>query len=178
MSAKNALEIRYSLLPYLYTLFYRAELDGETVARPLFFEFPKDKHSYDTETQFLWGSGVMIMPVTDPGVRKLNAYFPPGKWYLYDLNKNYETIESKGQNVTLDAPLGKINVAIKGGTIVPILPPKQTTTQLRQQNFTLLVAFDSNQVAHGQLYWDDGDSIDPLLTGNFSTAVFDAASVS
>ena len=139
----------------------------------MFFEFPKDKHSYDTETQFLWGSGVMIMPVTDPGVRKLNAYFPPGKWYLYDLNKNYETIESKGQNVTLDAPLGKINVAIKGGTIVPILPPKQTTTQLRQQNFTLLCALNENGQASGQLYWDDGDTLDPLFNRTITIVDFD-----
>ena len=144
----------------------------------MFFEFPKDKHSYDSETQFLWGSAVMIMPVTEPGVRKLNAYFPTGKWYLYDLKNNYQTIESRGQNLTLDAPLGKINVAIKGGTIVPILPPKQTTTQLRQQNFTLLVALDSSQKAFGELYWDDGDSIDPLLSGNFSLTVFYAKIVS
>ena len=120
----------------------------------------------------------MIMPVTDPGVRKLDAYFPPGKWYLYDLNKNYEAIESKGQNVTLDAPLGKINVAIRGGTIVPILPPKQTTTQLRQQNFTLLVTLNSAQTAFGELYWDNGDSIDPLLTGNYSVTHFDVVFVS
>ena len=129
----------------------------------MFFEFPKDKHSYDSETQFLWGSAVMIMPVTEPGVRKLNAYFPTGKWYLYDLKNNYQTIESRGQNLTLDAPLGKINVAIRGGTILPILPPKQTTTQLRQQNFTLLCALNEKGLASGKLYWDDGDTFDPIF---------------
>lgn len=53
----KALTLRYKLLPYLYTLFYEANAFGETVVRPLFFEFPADKESYEVETQFLWGSG-------------------------------------------------------------------------------------------------------------------------
>jgi lysosomal alpha-glucosidase len=61
-AAKKALETRYSLLPYLYTLFFRAHIYGDTVARPLFFEFTNDPTSYEIETQFLWGSALMIVP--------------------------------------------------------------------------------------------------------------------
>jgi len=61
-AAKNSLEKRYALLPYLYTLFFKAHIYGDTVVRPLFFEFPNDAISYEIETQFLWGSGLMIVP--------------------------------------------------------------------------------------------------------------------
>ena len=61
-AAKNALEMRYALLPYLYSLLFRAHTFGDTVVRPLFFEFPNDPKTYEIETQFLWGSALMVLP--------------------------------------------------------------------------------------------------------------------
>ena len=67
--SKKVLGIRYSLLPYYYTLFYKAHRSVDslnapaaTVVRPLFFEFPKDSHTYSIDTQFLVGSGILISP--------------------------------------------------------------------------------------------------------------------
>lgn len=62
-ATRNALNIRYTLLPYLYTLFYRAHTMGETVFRPLFFEFPQDKNTYGVDHQFLWGSSILFSPI-------------------------------------------------------------------------------------------------------------------
>lgn len=99
---RTALNLRYSLLPYLYTLFYLAHTTGETVARPLFMQyvtistvscdlppdhvihcrFPKDKKTWTIETQFMWGDGLLISPVLAPGVHTVNAYLPPyERWY-------------------------------------------------------------------------------------------------
>ena len=64
-AAKTALQWKYSLLPYLYTLFYKAHTTGGTVVRPLFFEFPSDSKSYEVETQFLWGPALMIVPTLE-----------------------------------------------------------------------------------------------------------------
>ena len=64
-AAKTALQWKYSLLPNLYTLFYKAHTTGDTVVRPLFFEFPKDSKSYEIETQFMWGSSLLIVPTLE-----------------------------------------------------------------------------------------------------------------
>lgn len=81
-AAKNALLTRYALLPYLYTLFYRAHQRGGTVIRPLFFEFPNDTTAYKIETQFLWGTAVMVAPALEPNQKKVNiSSFYSVVWY-------------------------------------------------------------------------------------------------
>ena len=60
---RKALLIRYSLLPYLYTLFYRSSWFGETVVRGLFFEFFQDKSTFQIDKQFMFGPAFMIVPV-------------------------------------------------------------------------------------------------------------------
>jgi lysosomal alpha-glucosidase len=181
-SAKSALEKRYSLLPYLYTLFYRVQQFGETVVRPLFFEFPTEQDAYKNDDQFLWGSSLMILPVLHEHVTKINAYFPNNVWYLYEANdQNISitgTIHSKeGHQIELDAPIDKINVAIRGGSILPVLPPKTTTTETRKQNFTLLVALDEKENAKGELFWDDGDTLKPIDNGIYTLVGFNSVKV-
>ena len=62
---RTALSLRYWLLPLLYTLFYRHKVEGGTVARPLWHEFPTDTNTWDIDTQFLWGRGLLISPVLE-----------------------------------------------------------------------------------------------------------------
>ncbi|GJN05926.1 hypothetical protein PR202_ga23603 [Eleusine coracana subsp. coracana] len=78
-SARNALGMRYRLLPYLYTLNYQAHLTGAPVARPVFFSFPDFAPCYGLSTQFLLGKGVMVSPVLEEGATSVNAVFPAGK---------------------------------------------------------------------------------------------------
>ena len=65
--AKEALTIRYYLLPFLYLLFYRHSVQGDTVARPLWHEFPTDLTTWDIDDQFLWGEALLISPVLEVG---------------------------------------------------------------------------------------------------------------
>ena len=179
-AAKNALTVRYSLLPYLYTLFYYAEAEAQTVARPLFMEFPEDSNAYSSvsESQFLWGSAFMVIPVLKADQTSVHAYFPAGMWYHYTLELDEKPVDSSGQFIELSAPIGKINTAIRGGHVVPVLPPKQTTTEMRKEKFGLIVSLDKQQTASGSLFWDDGDSLDTVAHKQYSLALFDAKNVS
>jgi maltase-glucoamylase len=79
----RALHIRYTLLPYYYTLFYKAHTQGSTVVCPLFHEFATDKNTLDIFLQFLVGSHMMLAPVTDADARPVQVYFPSSDWYDY-----------------------------------------------------------------------------------------------
>lgn len=170
-AAKNALEMRYSLLPYLYTLFFKAHIFGDTVVRPLFFEFATDPGSYEIETQFLWGSAIMIAPTLYPNTTIVEAYLPPGVWYHL---KNYTTYESKGQVYVLDSPLDTINLLLRSGHILATQLPKTTTTETRKGDFILIVGLDPNGRADGSLFWDSGDGLDNLLLREFNIFEFSA----
>lgn len=65
-AARSSLQYRYRFLAHLYTLFYHVHKNGGTVLRPMFFEFPHDEHTYEIETQFMWGDSVLIAPILYP----------------------------------------------------------------------------------------------------------------
>ncbi|KAJ8950170.1 hypothetical protein NQ314_008023 [Rhamnusium bicolor] len=163
-SSKKALAARYSLLPYLYTLFYKAHTSGETVARPLFFEFTQDPQTFSIDTQFLWGPALMIVPVLEENKTNVNAYIPAGIWYDFYTKSG---IHSIGQQFNLSAPLDTIPLLVRGGYILPQQTPKQTTTESRKTKIQLLVASDQKGAANGQLYWDDGDSLNLYEVNHF-----------
>ncbi|XP_058510597.1 lysosomal alpha-glucosidase-like isoform X6 [Solea solea] len=113
---RSALNLRYSLLPFLYTLFHHAHTSADTVARPLFMEFPTDPNCQTIDRQFLWGSSLLISPVLEQGSVKLTAYLPFGIWYNLH---NGQPFYSKGQYLLLSAPLDTINVHVREGHIIP-----------------------------------------------------------
>lgn len=152
--------MRYSLLPYLYTLFYRSHVYGETVARPLFLEFPEDSNTYDIDEQFLWGSALLFNPVLYENASSVRAYLPRGRWY--DMGEGTEFEQREGGYRTLAAPLQIVRVLVRGGFVVPRQPPALTTNSSRDAPLALLVAPDQQGMAHGELFWDDGDSIDTI----------------
>src|SRR5205807_3016107 len=64
---RQAVEIRYTLLPHLYTLFQQASIDGSPVMRPLFYHYPQDEQACDTQTAFLIGDSLLSVPISEPG---------------------------------------------------------------------------------------------------------------
>lgn len=169
-AARNSLSIRYYFLPYLYTLFYKSHMFGETVARPLFFEYPKDKNTYDIDKQFLWGRSLMIIPVLEQNVSKITAYIPSDTWYSFNGTKLFS-----GANNTFDAPIDTINLAFRAGSIIPAQLPDVTTTASRLKPFQLLVILNDDNEATGDLFLDDGDSLDTIKYGQYSFIQFIAS---
>ncbi|XP_066266381.1 sucrase-isomaltase, intestinal-like [Branchiostoma lanceolatum] len=174
-SSRDVMMTRYTLLPYLYTLFYHAHVAGTTVVRPLLHEFPTDSNTWDVDKQFLWGSGLLISPVLTPDTTTVDAYFPDTPWYDYFTGQEVEG-EYRGQTVTLDAPLNKINVHVRGGTILPTQQPANTTVYSRKNPMGLLVAMDDSSAASGTLFWDDGESIDSVERQDYVFVNFSASS--
>ncbi|XP_022103478.1 lysosomal alpha-glucosidase-like isoform X2 [Acanthaster planci] len=168
-STRKALQLRYSLLPYIYTLFHFAHTQGSTVARPLFFEFPGDPQLYDVDKQFMLGSAVVVTPVLEKGATNVTGIFPKGIWLGVYYGTHFQVDST--QPVTLPAPLNEINVHVREGRIVPLQLPSggnpTTTTQYRQLAFTLLITRSDRSPGTGQLFWDDGDSLDTYESGNY-----------
>nr|XP_019605399.1 PREDICTED: probable maltase-glucoamylase 2 [Rhinolophus sinicus] len=170
--SRDVLQIRYTLLPYLYTLMHRAHAEGSTVVRPLFHEFSDDKTTWDIDNQFMLGSAILISPVLQTNTFEILAYFPRAHWYDYSTELGNV---STGEWRRLEAPLDRINLHIRGGYILPWQEPAMNTQSSRQKFMGLIVALDDNETAEGQMFWDDGESIDTYENGNYFLAKFTAA---
>lgn len=170
-AASMNLYVRYMLIPYLYTLFYRSHVYGETVARPLFFEFPDDLNTYDIDEQFMWGSAFLFNPALYQGQTEVKAYVPAGLWYdLYTGN----SIEAKSGNyMTFPAALSDpMSILIRGGHIFTAATSAVTTTDQRQKPLVLYVALNKDGTAKGELFWDDGDSLHTIENGQYNLFKF------
>ncbi|RFU25375.1 hypothetical protein B7463_g10963, partial [Scytalidium lignicola] len=165
-ATKIAMNIRYKLLPYLYTTFYLAHETGSTVMRALAWEFPNDPTLASADRQFLLGSSLMITPVLVQGAISVDGVFPgvgTGEVW-YDWYNQSAVTAGPGENITIAAPLGHIPVYIRGGSVLPIQEPGMTTKECRANPWGLIVASSVEGKAKGQLYLDDGESLKPNAT--------------
>lgn len=162
-SSKHYLNIRYTLLPYLYTLFYKAHTNGETVLRPVMHEFYSDSETWAVDKQFLWGAHLLITPVLDPGVTTVDAYIPDAIWYDFETETK---ITERKVKVQMNLPEDKLGLHLRGGAILPVQRPDVTTTYSRLRPMGLIIALDDNKAASGELFWDDGDSRDTVSSGS------------
>ncbi|XP_077467238.1 sucrase-isomaltase, intestinal [Stigmatopora argus] len=167
--SKNVLNIRYTLLPYLYTLMYDAHTKGNTVVRPLLHEFVNDKTTWDIYKQFLWGPALLISPALDPGVTQIQAYVPDARWYDFHTGKD---IKMRGKMVLMPAPMDQINLHVRGGYILPWQKPENTTYYSRKNPLGLIIALSDNGTAQGSFFWDDGDGIDTVEKGQYLQTSF------
>ncbi|XP_065290344.1 lysosomal alpha-glucosidase-like [Dermacentor albipictus] len=172
-AASKNLRIRYMLIPYLYTLFYRSHVYGETVARPLFFEFPNDPKTYDIDEQFMWGSAFLFSPALYQNQTQVKAYVPASLWY--DLLSGIGVKVESGTHLTFPAALSDpMNILIRGGHIFAGATNATTTKDQRQKPLFLFAALDKDGTAKGELFWDDGDSLDTIEKGKYNLFTFSA----
>uniref|UniRef100_A0A3P8ZUI1 alpha-glucosidase n=1 Tax=Esox lucius TaxID=8010 RepID=A0A3P8ZUI1_ESOLU len=174
-ASRDVLNIRYSLLPYLYTLMFHAHNAGSTVIRPLLHEFVNDKNTWDIDRQFLWGPALLITPALDEGAREVKGYIPDDRWYDFHTAR---AIGLRGQLVTLPTPLNHINLHVRGGYILPWQKPENNTRYSRKNPLGLIVSLSDSGTAKGSLFWDDGEGIDTVGEGQYLLTLFTAASVS
>ncbi|KAF4592222.1 glycoside hydrolase family 31 protein [Ophiocordyceps camponoti-floridani] len=159
-SARKAIAIRYRLLDYMYTAMRASSSDGRPALQPVFFLYPHDRRTWPLELQYFYGPALLVAPVTQKGATDVRVYLPDDifyDWYTHKPIRGNAT-----QHTFTNQDLTTIPLLIRGGTIIPArLHPAMTTTQLRHQDFELLIALDAQGEATGELYLDDGEALDP-----------------
>ncbi|KAI0652641.1 glycosyl hydrolases family 31-domain-containing protein [Trametes meyenii] len=165
-ASRTAIAIRYSLLPYWYTLFANSSLHGTPTVRALFFEFPDEPELFGIDHQYLVGSDILVTPVFTPNATTVDGVFPGrGKvtwrdWYTHEVVN-----ATAGGSTTLNAPLGHINVHVRDGAALLLhAEPGYTTTETRAGPYALLVSQDAEGHAFGTAYIDDGESLPPTAS--------------
>lgn len=169
---RRALGVRYSILPYIYTLYEESHRLGTGVWRPLFFEYPEHIDQFsDNDEQFMIGTDILVSPVLYPNSSTVQAQIPPGiwyDWYDYSLLNSSNINKEENYKQALSAPLTNIPVHIRGGSIIPTKLPKLLVKDTLETPYNLIVALDEIYQAHGRLYIDDGFSIDPTRKSNIN----------
>jgi len=155
--ARTALQRRYCLLPFLYTLFHEASVDGMPVMRPVFFADLHDLDLRQEQQAFLLGSELLVVPkwADQPNL-------PGGIW---------RTIDLVGEN----SKKSKYQPDLKqrGGSIIPVGKVIQSTTEYCTDSLTLLVCLDKEMKAEGTLYSDAGDGFE-YKNGQYAVDFFSA----
>jgi alpha-glucosidase len=142
---RRFLQLRYRLLPYLYTLAKQTSEDGLPQVRPLFWLNEQDRRLWDVDDAFLLGDALLVAPVLEPDVRERQVDLPEGTWY--DL---WDGVRLAGPGpVKRPAPLERMPVLVREGTILP----------MEQQEDTLCLDVYPTQGgrAHGEVFSDAGD---------------------
>ncbi|KAK0611263.1 glycosyl hydrolases family 31-domain-containing protein [Immersiella caudata] len=158
-AAKRAIETRYRLLDYVYTALYKASETGRPIASPLWFAWPGDEATYAVERQWLWGEYLLVSPVVEEGSMQVEMYLPEDVFYDFWTG---ERVQGGGKVVVMvDVGWDEIPVHVRGGGIVPMrVRGGMTTEEVRRENFEILVAEGLNGTAKGELYLDDGVSLE------------------
>ena len=115
-------ELRYRLLPYLYTLAWQASLTGLPILRPLVLEFQEDPRLAGVADQFLLGDRLMFCPVLQPGARSRRILLPEGAWHDFWSDQSWlGPVE-----IDYPAPLDRLPLLARGGAILPLGPDLQS----------------------------------------------------
>ena len=171
--ARNYINLRYKLMPYLYSTFYEATQNGMPVVRSLAIENTYDSNVYKSsyQNQFLLGQGILVAPV-ESGKDLAKIYFPPGDWYdLYSDKKEMGSTEK-----LIELTVQKLPVFVKGGSIIPMQTVVQSTAFAPSD--TLMIHLYKGSTPNSFVYYEDDGKTFSYENGDFyrRTISYDPAS--
>lgn len=168
--------IRYSLLPYWYTVFYQSYITGQPVMRAMFSEFPADEQTFSMDDQWMVGKGLLVKPVTDTSANEVGVYFPDSEngWYDFHTFSPISMSNAKDGVLTVAAPLDTIPVFVRGGSIIPRkMRLRRSASLMFYDPITLMIAPSATTgMAQGTYYMDDERTLDHQDIGMFAYREF------
>ena len=111
-------KLRYRLMPYIYSLAWKTTNEGYTIMRPLVMDFREDVRAQNIGDQFLFGPGILVNPVTEPGAAKRHLYLPNAAWYDFWTN----AFIKGGQSIDAPSPIDRMPLYVRAGSILPLGP--------------------------------------------------------
>ncbi|MDT3402007.1 glycoside hydrolase family 31 protein [Mucilaginibacter terrae] len=150
---RTMLNLRYRLLPYIYSEGWQVSSSGSTLMRPLVMDFKNDQTAVGQAYEYMFGRSFLVAPVTEPGIKERSVYLPKDyKWFDFWTGKAYPG----GQTVVAASPQDKIPLFVKSGSIIPMGKVIQYASQTPAD--TLEIRIYTGAYGNFTLYNDEGDN--------------------
>ncbi len=152
---RDAIRLRYRLIPLLYSLFRQAALTGDPIQRPFAWSYPDQPQLWSVDDQFLFGDHLLMAPVYKEGARQWPVKLPTGnKWIDWFTGEVY----AGGQMIAIPAPLDRPVLLLRDGGIVPMQKPLKYIGAETIEDLELHLAMPDHGNSSFTLYEDDGES--------------------
>lgn len=146
-------KLRYRMLPYIYSLAWQVTKNDSTIMRPLVMDWRTDPKVWNIGDEYMFGPALLVSPVTEKGAKDRSLYLPPAaSWYDFWTGKQLQG----DQRIVASAPLDRIPVYVKAGSIVPLGPVVEYAGQKPDAPIDLRVYRGAN--GSFKLYEDAGDT--------------------
>lgn len=163
---RSMLNLRYRLMPYIYSEAWQVSKEGSTIMRPLVMDFKNDATAIEQSYEYMFGKSFLVAPVTEAGVNEWNVYLPKSTiWYDFWTGKRF----TGGQTIKAGAPQDKIPLFVKAGSIVPM--GKYLQYALEKSMDTVEIRIYPGANGKFVLYEDEGDNYN-YEKGVYSTITF------
>lgn len=153
---RKADNMRYKLMPYIYSQGKYSAERGLPMLRALFVEYPDDPGSWLIDDEYLFGSDMLVAPLFE-NVEARDVYLPPGTWIDYQTGESYE-----GGWHSIEAGEIPVVVLVKSGTVIPHIELAQSTRDMDWSNLDLRVFSADGESASGKIYLPEGDEVREL----------------
>lgn len=152
---KKFIEIRYQLLPYLYTAFWNYADHGTPILKSLVLYDQDDVQTHYRTDEFIFGEQILACPILEPNAKGRRMYIPKGKWY----NFWSDEIVKGGKEMWVNADIDSMPIFIKEGAIIPKFPIQQYVGEKEITEITLDVYYKKGK-SESELYSDANDGFD------------------
>lgn len=171
-NVKKSIELRYKLLPYIYSMAFENNQTGKPLMYPLFYIEPENSDLLTYDAAYMWGDALLVSPIKAAGIEKQKIYLPKGNgWTDYYTNKQY----NGGQDIKVDVTIDNIPVFAKGGEFIPSHTEATQTKNYSIESFEMHFYADKKVPRSDYtLYNDDGLTNNSFKKGMFELIHFNA----